>query len=238
MNMCNSRRFRNGATMGISLLVLSVLSLGAGGVVADDRFIDLFSGGDLSGWVVEGISDYEDKGGKAPVWTISDGVVTCSGHGFGFLRYDTQLCDFVLRLEYRMTKKCNSGIGIRGVKFTGSAQTRPSFAAYEIQILDDAGQSPSEHGSSSLYRYVAPTENAAKAAGQWNAIEIRCSGPKIRIVLNGKTVQDVDQTQIEAINDKPLCGYVSLQNHGKPIEFRNVQLAVLSEKSVPSPTAK
>jgi hypothetical protein len=76
----------------------------------------------------------------------------------------------------------------------------------------------------SLYRYVPPKKNASKAAGEWNAVVIECRGPKIRVTLNGEVVQDVDQSTIAAIRDKPLSGYFSLQCHGSPVEFRNLQL--------------
>ncbi len=102
--------------------------------------------------------------------------------------------------------------------------TRPSYSGCEIQLLDDADKEPSKTSTASLYRYVAPTANSVKPAGQWNTIDIECAGPKIRITLNGKLIQDVDQTQVEEIKGKPLQGFVSLQNHGKLIEFRNLKL--------------
>jgi hypothetical protein len=46
-------------------------------------------------------------------------------------------------------------------------------------------------------------------------------------MLNGEMVQDVDQSKIDEIKDKPLCGYVSVQNHGKTIDFRNLRLKQL-----------
>jgi hypothetical protein len=55
-------------------------------------------------------------------------------------------------------------------------------------------------------------------------MEIECRGPKIRITLNGQTIQDVDQSTIAEIKNKPLSGYLCLQNHGKLIEFRNVRV--------------
>ena len=47
------------------------------------------------------------------------------------------------------------------------------------------------------------------------------------MTINGTRVQDVDQSTVPAIKDKPLTGYVSLQNHGGRIEFRNLQLQEL-----------
>jgi hypothetical protein len=184
----------------------------------------IFNGKDLTGWVVEGMSSFKEGDATKPNWLVVDGKIRCAGKGFGFLRYDKKLDDFTLTLEYKMEKRCNSGIGIRGTKYTGRAETRPSFAGYELQILDDSGKPTTDHSSMSLYRYVAAKANAVKPAGEWNKLEIECRGPKIRVTLNGQVVQDVDQSTVAAIKDKPLAGYISLQCHGKPIEFRAVRL--------------
>lgn len=183
-----------------------------------------FNGKDFSGWVVEGTKDYDEGGAKQPVWTVHDGQIECAGKGYGFLRLDRKLRDFVFGVEFRMAPKCNSGIGLRGVVFTGQRDSRPSFAGYEIQLLDDAGTKPTDHSTGSLYRYVAATADAMKPAGEWNRFEVECRGPRIRIAINGVTVQDVDQRQVPAIKDKPLEGYLSLQNHGGRIAFRNLTL--------------
>ena len=187
----------------------------------------IFNGANLDGWVPEGIRTVFAPPEARPVWKVEDGKLVCEGWGYGFLRYDVMLEDFKFHVEYRMTEGCNSGVGIRGVKFRGPKQTRPSFAGYEIQILDDAGKTPNKHSSGSLYRYVAPTSNPVKPAGEWNTMDIECFGPKIRIAINGEVVQDVDQSQIPEIADKPLKGYLSLQNHGHTIEFRNLGLEKL-----------
>ncbi len=201
-----------------------------------DGWIEMFNGTDLSGWVVEGTKEFAAKDAKSsdpktPVWTVKDGNIHCAGNGFGFLRFDREVTDFVYRIEFNMSKGCNSGIGIRHLKYDEkkSTATRPSYSGYEIQVLDDTGKEPSKGSTASLYRYVAATKSAVKPAGEWNTIEIECRGPKIKITLNGEVVQDVDQSTIKEIKDKPLRGYVSVQNHGKAIEFKNLKLKILDE---------
>jgi hypothetical protein len=188
---------------------------------------ELFNGKDLSGWVVEGTAAGDD--GK-PVWSAQDGMILCAGRGFGFLRYDRPFGDFTLSLEFRLARGANSGVGIRHGKFTGARRSRPSFAGYEIQLMDDDGKESSKHSSGSLYRYVAPKTAAMKPAGQWNRLKIKCRGPHIAIELNGKVIQDLDQTSIAEIAEKPLKGYVSLQNHGGRVAFRNLRATVPDAK--------
>jgi len=221
----------NIARMLLSTLVVLTLLMGTAAAEDKDngeKFVDIFNGKDLSGWVVDRHHKYDQWAKDKPRWTVADGMIRCSGKGGApFLRYDKELSDFVLRIEYRMAPKCNSGLGIRGVVYTGPRKTRPSIAGYELQVLDDSGKNPTAHGSGSLYRYLAPKANATRPAGEWNEVEIECFGPRIRITLNDQIIHDIDQSQIEATKNKPLKGYFSVQNHGHVIEFRNVRLKEL-----------
>jgi hypothetical protein len=116
-------------------------------------------------------------------------------------------------------------------------ESRPSVAGYEIQILDDHGSASTPGATCSLYRYVAPCVVATRPAGDWNQLVIKCRGSRIQIVLNGQVVQDLDQTTIDAIKNKPLSGYFMLQCHTNPVEFRDVQLRQLKPmKEEPSRT--
>ena len=197
-------------------------------VAADKGLVDLFNGKDLKGWVVEGPKTAKQGDQDVPIWSVKKGILTATGAKYGFLRYDKKTFkDFILHAEYRLSKDTNSGFGIRTVKYTGKTETRPSFAAYEVQVLADSGKPATIHSSGSLYRYVAPKVNATKAIGQWNEIDIECRGPKIHIVLNGQVIQDVDQTTIDEIKNKPLSGYICLQSHSNKIEFRKVQVKEL-----------
>jgi hypothetical protein len=203
---------------------------------ADDKdgWIDLFNGKDLAGWVVDGPTEYKDKadGNKAkPLWTVQDGMIRTAGAAFGFLRYDRELSDFILRVDYRLVKEkgANSGIGIRTRAFDAkqSTATRPSFYSYEVQLLDDADAKPTAHTTGSLYRYVAPTKAAHKPAPEWNTVEIECVGPKVRINFNGTDTLVFDQSTDEKLKGKPLKGYVCLQSHSKQAEFKSARMKVL-----------
>jgi len=194
---------------------------------AEPVAIDLLGRG-LEGWTVDGASEADDGGRRVPVWTCADGIVTCLGKGFGFLRYDQEYSDFRLELEYRFPKKGNSGIGIRTGTFTGVLNTRPSVAAYEVQLLSDAGTKPGPGSCASLYRYVGPHENVSKPIGEWNSMVIECRGPRVRIVHNGVEVIDFDQSSRKDTAGKPLRGHVCLQNHGSRVEFRNIRIANLA----------
>lgn len=208
-----------------------VLALIAGPACAEDCWVDLFNGKDLTGWVIDGPTEYKDKtdGNKVkPLWTVVDGVIRSSGNGFGFLRFDKKYTDFSLKVQYRLVKEkgANSGIGIRTGVFDPkrSIDSRPSYFSYEVQLLDDDPAKPSAHSTGSLYRYVAPKKAAHKPAPEWNEIEIECVGPKIRIQFNGTETLSFDQSTDEKLKSKPLEGFVCLQSHSKQVEFRSVRI--------------
>ena len=212
---------------------------------AEEGFEPIFNGRDLDGWVIESHADSEIHPDGRPVWSVKEGEIDCDGLGFGFLRYAREpFADVTLRMEFQLEKTsdgepCNAGIGVRTGVFDRrrSRATRPSLRGYEIQLLDDAGSPPSTHSSGSLYRYVAPRENTIRPAGEWNELEVILVGPRIRVVMNGRSIQDVDQETIPQIRSKPLSGFFSLQNHGGPARFRNLRVrrepaAVVGEASL------
>jgi hypothetical protein len=198
-----------------------------------DTKVKLFNGKDLDGWVAEGAKEYKDGDNVKQVWSVKDGNLYCDGKGFGFLRYSKkEFADFHFHLEYRMQAKCNSGVGIRTVPYdpkNGTA-TRPSFACYEIQLIDDFGKPPTKHSNGSLYRYVQPASNPSKAPGEWNVLDIECVGPKIVIHLNKEKIIDFDQSTDEKLKKNPLKGYVCVQNHGGKIEFRDLWVREIKMK--------
>ncbi len=203
--------------------------------VADnaENSVDLFAPGDLSAWVEEQHGFFKERHNDVHTWSVKDGVLSCDGSygNCGFLRYREKLADFRLTLEYRTAKRCNSGVCIRSrVPYTTlKPNTLPSHVGFEVQILDDAGKPADIHSTGAFYGVLAPKVNAARPAGQWNTLEITCRGPKIRVVLNGQTVQDADQTQVEKMAGRPLEGYLSFQNHGGNAEFRKVRLKILRD---------
>ena len=209
---------------------LVVVACGHGVLVTEDadgfRAIDPPS--DFKGWIVEGTANFERDGKQHPIWTVADHEVHCDGHGFGYLRYDKPLKDFVVDVEFKTRPNVNSGVGIRGKKYIeGVLKSRPSMVGYEVQILDDAGAPPSTASSGSLYRYNAPLKNAVKKAGEWNRLAITSKGTKVVVMLNDQKVQDFEQTSLPATAQKPLDGYLSLQNHGGVVTFRNIRLKEL-----------
>src|SRR3954462_11779989 len=115
-----------------SALTLSILLLGAAlaPAQAPEGFTPLFNGKDLTGWKATG---------KTDVWGAENGVLYVAGGGGGWLLTEKEFKDFELRLEYKMPKMGNSGVGLRtplpGQQPKGKGWD-PAYVGMEIQLLD------------------------------------------------------------------------------------------------------
>ncbi len=190
--------------------------------LAEDDFTPLFNGKDLEGWTV--------VGGKADNWEVKDGVLATKGQG-GWLSTEKEYSDFTLKLEFRVPPGGNSGIFLRS-PHTGD----PAYTGMEVQVLDDEAEKyknllPGQY-CGSVYRVMPAERGHTKPAGEWNAMEITANGPHIVVKLNGATIVDdsIDKHQEDTKEHPGLKrdkGYIGLQSHGDPVEFRNIAIKTL-----------
>ena len=69
----------------------------------------------------------------------------------------------------------------------------------------------------------------AKPAGEWNRMIVTCKGTRLQVELNGEQVVDLDLATSRA-KDRPLTGYVGVQDHGTPLWVRNIRVKELPGK--------
>jgi hypothetical protein len=196
-------------------------------------FVPLFNGKNLDGWLT----------GPNNAWVVEDGTLTLrremdgKEHNLDYLWTREQYGNFILELEYKMTKGTNSGIFIRT-----SDLKNPVYTGIEIQVSNSYGRSGlSNKGTAgAIYDCLAPTKNMAKPAGEWNICRITCQDNLINVVLNGENIidMDVDRWKIagqnpdegsnkfkdKAIKDFPRIGYIGLQDHGREVWYRNIRV--------------
>lgn len=197
----------------------------------DQRWVALFNGKDLTGWVASG----EDH-----AWGVIDGeIVTLRPGRGGWLRTDRMYRDFELELDYWMPEGGNSGVGLRG-----SSGGDPAFTGFEVQILDTHGEEPNVRNCGSVYEAVAPLTMAVKKPGNWNTYRIRLVGDTLDVWLNGKRIHDgtkLDDRGFYRSEENPLplntratTGYIALQDHGHAFRFTNIRITDLSTDPEPA----
>jgi hypothetical protein len=198
---------------------------------------DLLSA-DPSGWVditprdsLEGWTRLTIPPGKAldPInqWSLDKqhGTVVCEGnHGHEWLRYDHELVNFLLHVEWRFEKReglegYNSGVFIRNDS-TGRVwhQAQVGEHAYIFgQTLVHGELTPI---IDQMWKNPPPAINPLHPIGEWNSYEIRCDGPKIALWVNGQFTDEFDAHEVPK-------GYFGLEAEGFRIEFRNIKLKSL-----------
>lgn len=138
-----------------------------------------------------------------------------------WLRYDRELADFALHVEWRFIPKegkprYNSGVFAR-TNSDGSlwhqAQAGLAGGFWFGETMVDGVKKRLD-----LRRQM--TENRVKPAGEWNTYDIRAVGPKLTLAVNGKVVSEWNDPTM-------LKGYIGLESEGYRIEFRNLKLKIL-----------
>jgi hypothetical protein len=228
--------------MKAGFLAASLLLVLAGSARAADNeltarerregWILLFDGRTLNGWMTS-----SRQPSKVPV---EEGSINPHKSGGYMMIHEKPWSDFVLSLEYRISKGCNSGIFVR----TWPLEPRPGrdvgFNGIEIAIDDTTGIG--FHDPGAVYDLSRPTEQAQRPVGEWNRMIITCKGPLIEVELNGRKVNRVDLDRFTqpnrrpdgsehkfdaAFKDHPREGYIGLQDHGSPLWFKNIKLKPL-----------
>lgn len=221
------------------LLALGIL-LGAGPASdnqltpreASEGWILLFDGKTLNGWKTS-----SNAPSKTPV---EDGALNPHRSGGYMLIHERQWSDFILSLDFKLSRGCNSGIFIRTFPLTPRSGKDVGFNGLEV-ALDDT-TTAGYHDTGALYDLVQPRRNAMKPVGEWNRAEITCVGPKISIRINGELVTETDLDQFTepnrrpdgsahkfdiAYKNHPRRGYLGLQDHGSPCWFKNIKIKPL-----------
>lgn len=210
--------------MLLSTWTIFYLGLFLPGQPAEQGFVPLFNGKDLTGWEIK-----DNKKNDPNLWTIKEGILSGSTNP-GWLSTKAQYGDFILRLEWRVPENGNSGVYFRVPDI--KSDKLPTFTGMEIQVLDDDGPlykgklKPWQY-SGSLYGAVAVGKRVYKGAGQWNQFEITCKGDQIIVVFNGERVVDADQGKLPELAGRPKKGFIGLQNHGSTVEYRNIRIKML-----------
>ena len=172
----------------------------------------LFNGRDLAGW--QAVAPAHLTG-----WVVKDGAMTALP-GAPDLVSDKKFLNFVVDAEYRIEPHTNSGIGLRG--------------RYEVQIADDADRPSSNRGTGAILGRIAPTVNAEKSAGEWQALVVRLVGRDVTVILNGMRVinrQSIDgPTAIALDTNEGDPGPILLQGNRGTVEFRRIVVYPLLKK--------
>lgn len=193
--------------------------------------IVLFDGKSLENWV--------KKDGKTPArWKLVEGgaMQVQGGDIITKQKFDGR---FKLHVEFRVPyepKQTGQGRGNSGVYVQGR---------YEVQVLDSYGLKSGKNDCGAIYEVAAPLVNVCKAPTVWQSYDIEFHSPvfhdgkkvepaRMTVYHNGVKIHDdvkipVNVTRAGMATDPATPGPILLQDHGNPVQYRNIWLLPLKK---------
>ncbi len=138
--------------------------------------------------------------------------------------------DFKMHVEFRtpfMPEKSGQGRANSGVYLQGR---------YEVQVLDSYALEGEDNECGGIYKVGKPIVNMCAPPAQWQTYDITFHAPKsgnparTTVVHNGVTIHDEIELKLTGgaldsnVNEP---GGIYLQDHGNPMQFRNIWLVEL-----------
>ncbi len=210
-------------------------------VAAPSGAVILFDGKTLDGWV-------KRDGKSAAAWKLLDGGIMQVAGGGDIITKQKFDGKFKLHVEFRvpyLPKASGQGRGNSGVYLQGR---------FEVQVLDSYGLKSNDNDCGGIYSVAAPLVNACKAPTVWQTYDIvfqapKCTNGKISepgvmtVHHNGILIHDkqrlarkkgdkeefVTNTTSGLGGDPCTPGPILLQDHGNPVQFRNIWLVPVKE---------
>jgi WD40 repeat protein/serine/threonine protein kinase len=184
-------------------------------------------------WAGDRLDGWEVKNGRAEDWSLTNGRLQCKPGPKGWLGTRQRYADFVLRLEWRIPTKGDSGVLLRVPADTGN----PAVTGFEAQIIDDASvpKASPQTLCGGIPSMAGPSRSMSRGPGEWNTYEIACRGQRFTVTLNGTQTVAVDGNERWEALARARAGMIGLQHWGTQAEFRNACIKVLTE-SPPAPT--
>ncbi|NPA36930.1 MAG: DUF1080 domain-containing protein [Chlorobi bacterium] len=205
----------------------------------EEGYVSMFNGEDLSGWKgfvanpikIKELSPYKLKKLQKEAnkkmlenWRVEDGAIVFSGKGANLVSDKDDYGDFEMVVDWKITKKGDSGIYLRGTP--------------QVQIWDTSRvEVGAQVGSGGLYNNKKhpskPLVVADNPIGDWNTFRIKIIGDKVTVYLNGQLV--VDNVTMENYWDRSIplfpTGPIELQAHGTNLAFRDIYIKELKPEN-------
>jgi hypothetical protein len=204
----------------------------------------LFDGETTDEWRGYNDDSFPDEG-----WTVENGVLTIEGSdgsvegSGGDIVTKKSYDNFVLKLEWKISKGGNSGIFYRALEQPNQAIY---WSAPEMQVLDNANHPDADRGedgnrkAGSLYDLIPAKPQTFTGHGEWQDVMIVADGNHIEHWLNGEKVLEYNLWTPEwyqMIRDSKFRnhpefgdmreGLIGLQDHGTTAHFRNIMVKEL-----------
>ena len=189
-----------------------------------ETVVPLFNGRDFSGFT------FCAKGGADPLqtWSVSNGVIHCTGKPAGYLRTTQSYSNYFLTVEWRFLKVTpkadNTGILVH-------MQTPDQVWPQCIQVqgkhdhqgdlfLMEGAESKEHKGMDKNTPLPLRGPSREKPVGEWNTAETICLHHKVVSFINGYFVNETTECTLDR-------GFIGIQSEGGDIEIRSIDFCGL-----------
>ncbi|MCH8193799.1 MAG: DUF1080 domain-containing protein [Planctomycetes bacterium] len=220
-------------------VLLSATSLGGAQTESDEGFTLLFpDDGVPQGWTVRRWNDVSLPAAPGVQWRVQDGILTGSDPRLTWLMSEREYTNFILKYDFRLGTRGNSGCALRA-PLSGD----PAFDGMELQMADlryNPRAKPSEL-TGGIYRAIPPKMQVYQPT-QWNSVEVRLMGPRLRVTLNGQLIHELnldEQSQVvkrhngssaPPVKSRPRKGHIGFQELSRgnsQVQIRDARIKVL-----------
>jgi hypothetical protein len=222
----------------VAVLAVGLLQAQAPNTLTDAEkaagWILLFDGKSTAGWLeVTGLPFPE-------TWKIEGESLHAlnPGHGFQDLRTQAAPRSFEFQFDWKIAQGGNSGVKYlvqKTDRWTNAEGLQARARGLEYQLFDDASDPSIDKRKlcGALYDAIAPSHAAARPVGEFNHSLLRVRGEHVEHWLNGVKVVEFETSsplvhevilKLAAKGPAVTESFLSLQNHGSPVWFRNLKL--------------
>lgn len=212
-------------SIATTLLLLAALLTRAQEATTPSGHVDLFNGKDFSGLT------FYMRSNAAPekTWSISNGLIICTGKPTGYVRTEKSYRDFVATAEWRFTKAGNTGVCVFMQDRATNASPRQIWPhCIECQGMHDhmgdfwlqggtTCDEPVNMGKNGIKMLLPSAESPV---GEWTTFQSVCRSNTVEIIVNGKSMNKITGVDVSA-------GYIGLQSEGAEMEVRKFFLEPL-----------
>ena len=212
----------------ILCFILLLVKTAAQEVATPIHRIELFNGKDFTGWNFCMMNHADPR----LTWSVTNGLIHCTGKPLGYLRTTENYSNFVLTVEWRFLKVVpnadNSGVLIYiqpPDKVWPKCIQNQGKSGRQGDLILMSGAECKEHlalgrdASTPIALRGEPNENPV---GEWNTNVTVCAGTNVKAIINGKLLNEITECTVTS-------GFIGIQSEGAEIEIKKIFVEPLKD---------